>query len=149
MVFVPLIYATAIILAGLLPPIPLASNLPQIYLSDLGVAVYAIGYFLLEPVAGTLMLPFLLGCGYYARVLPTQFPSDVIAKYAGAGNVSAWIAQFAGHGFAEGRAPALLDNLFQVFSPTEYNGVMVIVTLFGAVVCLVGGFVFVWISSFS
>ena len=95
------------------------------------------------------MLPFLLGCGYYARVLPTQFPSDVIAKYAGAGNVSDWIAQFAGHGFAEGRAPALLDNLFQVFSPTEYNGVMVIVTLFGAVVCLVGGFVFVWISSFS
>jgi uncharacterized membrane protein YGL010W len=25
----------------------------------------------------------------------------------------AWIAQFIGHGFAEGRAPALLDNLLQ------------------------------------
>jgi len=115
MVFVPLIYATSIILAGLVPPIPLASNLPKIYLSDFGVAVYAIGYFLLEPIAGTLMLPFLLGCGYYARVLPTQFPSDVVAKYAATGNLASWIAQFMGHGLAEGRAPALLDNLFQVF----------------------------------
>jgi 2-hydroxy fatty acid dioxygenase len=121
MVFVPLIYATFIILTGLVPPIPIASNLPKLYLSDLGVAVYAIGYFLLEPVAGTLMLPFLLGCGYYARVLPTQFPSEVIAKYAGAGNVASWIAQFAGHGFAEGRAPALVDNLFQVLLSSWEN----------------------------
>lgn len=36
--------------------------------------------------------------------------------YAAAGNLSSWIAQFIGHGFAEGRAPALLDNLFQVIS---------------------------------
>jgi 2-hydroxy fatty acid dioxygenase len=62
------------------------------------------------------MLPFLLGCGYGARVLPTYFPRDVIMKYAGAGHVSSWIAQFIGHGFAEGRAPALLKNLFQVYS---------------------------------
>lgn len=26
-------------------------------------------------------------------------------------HVTSWVAQFAGHGFAEGRAPALLDNL--------------------------------------
>jgi 2-hydroxy fatty acid dioxygenase len=58
--------------------------------------------------------PFLFACGYYARVLPMQFPREVIVKYAAAGNISAWIAQFMGHGFAEGRAPALLDNLFQV-----------------------------------
>jgi 2-hydroxy fatty acid dioxygenase len=114
MVFVPLIYATAMILAGLLPPIPLASTIPPISLADVGVAVYAIGYILLEPVAGVLMLPFHLGVMYYAHTLPTQFPKDVIAKWAGALNVSAWIAQFMGHGFAEGRAPALLDNLFQV-----------------------------------
>jgi len=95
------------------------------------------------------MLPFHLGCGYYARVLPTQFPSDVIAKYAAAGNVSSWIAQFAGHGLAEGRAPALLDNLFQVLVPMGGLWVMRVVTLFGAVVCLVGGIICVWISSFS
>lgn len=30
---------------------------------------------------------------------------------AGAAHVVSWIAQFMGHGLAEGRAPALLDNL--------------------------------------
>jgi 2-hydroxy fatty acid dioxygenase len=60
------------------------------------------------------MLPFLLGCGYYARVLPTQFPREIIVTYAAGGNILSWVAQFMGHGLAEGRAPALLDNLFQV-----------------------------------
>jgi 2-hydroxy fatty acid dioxygenase len=114
MVFVPLIYATFIILTGLIPSIPISSNLPELRISDLGVAVYALGYFFLEPLAGTLMLPFLLGCGYYARTLPLEYPSNIVATYATAGNVASWIAQFAGHGLAEGRAPALLDNLFQV-----------------------------------
>ena len=30
-------------------------------------------------------------------------------------HVGSWIAQFVGHGKFEGRAPALLDNLFQAF----------------------------------
>ena len=30
-------------------------------------------------------------------------------------HVASWIAQFVGHGKYEGRAPALLDNLFQAF----------------------------------
>lgn len=64
------------------------------------------------------MLPFLLGCGYYARVLPVQLSRESIAKYAAVGNISSWIAQFMGHAFAERRAPALLDNLFQVDIPT-------------------------------
>lgn len=34
-------------------------------------------------------------------------------------NVVAWIAQFYGHGVHEGRAPALLDNLFHVRIPNE------------------------------
>jgi len=33
--------------------------------------------------------------------------------WAAGGFVTAWIAQFLGHGLFEGRAPALLDNLFQ------------------------------------
>lgn len=37
-----------------------------------------------------------------------------IANYWAVGiHVSSWIAQFVGHGLFEGRAPALLDNLFQ------------------------------------
>lgn len=33
--------------------------------------------------------------------------------WAVCGFVAAWIAQFLGHGLFEGRAPALLDNIFQ------------------------------------
>ena len=113
MVFVPAIYATALVLLGLLAPIPIASNVPVLHLSDLFAATYAIGYILLEPVAGTLILPFHIACAYYARYLPTQFPSDKIAIFAGILQVIAWVAQFLGHGLAEKRAPALLDNLFQ------------------------------------
>lgn len=142
MVFVPLIYATFIILTGLLPSIPISSNLPPLSLADLGVAVYAIGYILLEPVAGILMLPFHIAVIYYAHVLPTQFPKEVIAKYAGAANAMSWIAQFMGHGFAERRAPALLDNLFQVHLPQTP---LTVVTLLGSAICLVGDLICVWL----
>jgi uncharacterized membrane protein YGL010W len=117
MVFVPMIYITAMILVGLAPPIPLASNIPPLHVVDVGVAVYAIGYFLLEPVAGTLILPFHLATLYYAHVLPTQYPTDVIVKYALGLHLTSWVAQFLGHGLAEGRAPALFQNLFQVSTP--------------------------------
>jgi uncharacterized membrane protein YGL010W len=114
MIFVPLIYATAVLLVGLIAPIPISSNLPPLNLADLLVSVYAVGYILLEPLAGVLMLPFHLGVAYYAHTLPTMFERGDIAKCAGAANVASWIAQFMGHGLAEGRAPALFDNLFQV-----------------------------------
>jgi 2-hydroxy fatty acid dioxygenase len=117
MVFVPLIYATSMILLGLAPPIPISSNLPPLNLVDLAVSVYAVGYILLEPVAGVTMLPFHLGVAYYAHVLPTMFERGDIAKAAAAGNLASWVFQFIGHGFAEGRAPALFDNLFQVPHP--------------------------------
>jgi 2-hydroxy fatty acid dioxygenase len=117
MVFVPLIYATAIILVALLPPVPLVSPLPKLSVADVGVAVYAVGYILLEPVAGVLMLPFHIGVAYAAHVLPSEVPREEIVKWAGGLHVMAWIAQFMGHGLAEGRAPALLDNLFQVTLP--------------------------------
>ena len=35
--------------------------------------------------------------------------------WAIAAHVGSWLAQFVGHGKFEGRAPALLDNLFQAF----------------------------------
>ena len=35
--------------------------------------------------------------------------------WAAAAFVASWIAQFLGHGLFEGRAPALLDNIFQAF----------------------------------
>jgi len=121
MIFVPLIYATAVILLGLIPPIPIASNLPPLNVSDLIVCIYAIGYILLEPVAGLLILPFHLGVGYYSHKLPIMFERGDIAKVAAGANVASWIAQFMGHGLAEGRAPALFDNLFQVQTRDPQN----------------------------
>ena len=56
------------------------------------------------------------------------------AMLAGGVNVAAWIAQFYGHGVHEGRAPALLDNLFQVrtvpFRVGTAVGVHVVILLF-------------------
>jgi len=113
MVFVPLIYATAVILLGLTPSISLSSTLPPLNFADIIVAIYAIGYILLEPVAGLLILPFHLGVAYYAHTLPTIYDRGDIAKVAAGANIASWVAQFAGHGLAEGRAPALFENLFQ------------------------------------
>lgn len=45
-----------------------------------------------------------------ASAHPFGFSSLRIATY---GQLFGWISQFLGHGFAEGRAPALLDSLLQ------------------------------------
>jgi len=48
----------------------------------------------------------------YGKYLTSAY--GMTANYWAAGGfVTAWIAQFLGHGLFEGRAPALLDNLFQ------------------------------------
>jgi 2-hydroxy fatty acid dioxygenase len=138
MVFVPLIYISAVILIGLshIPLFPSISISP----ADIGVAVYVIGYiFLARGVV--LLLPFHFVVLYYAHVLPTPFPRDDIAKYAGGLQVLSWIAQFAGHGFAEGRVPALFCG--SLWSVSQ----LIVVIVFGAVVCLVGDFILVWIST--
>jgi uncharacterized membrane protein YGL010W len=147
MIFVPLIYTTAIILAGLTPPIPIASNIPSVSIADVAVFVYAVGYILLEPVAGILLLPFHLMVAYYAHVLPAEYPRDVIVKWAAGLHVTSWIAQFAGHGLAEGRAPALFANLFQVYIPLFHMLILVIIS--SAIVCMARGFIHSGLSAFS
>lgn len=47
-----------------------------------------------------------------AAVHPFHLSSLRIASYT---QLFGWLSQFAGHGFAEKRAPALLDNLLQAF----------------------------------
>ncbi|KAK4103186.1 DUF962-domain-containing protein [Parathielavia hyrcaniae] len=71
-------------------------------------------YLLLEPVAGGALAVLCLGAAAGTNYLRLQ---DVAGtnKIAIALNVVSWIAQFVGHGKFEGRAPALLDNLFQAF----------------------------------
>jgi len=70
--------------------------------------LYIAYYFALEPVAALLYLPqFTLSI---LTAIAFSYRSDGMTK-AGILNAVSWVAQFLGHGLAEGRAPALLDNL--------------------------------------
>ncbi len=69
---------------------------------------------LLEPVAGTAYAALLLASTAYGHYL-VEVHGMTANYWALAGFFGSWIAQFAGHGVFEGRAPALLDNLFQAF----------------------------------
>ena len=66
----------------------------------------------MEPVAGSILAPFLLGGTAYANHLTSTY--GMKANYIAIGvHIFSWLAQFVGHGIFEGRAPALLDNLVQ------------------------------------
>jgi uncharacterized membrane protein YGL010W len=66
----------------------------------------------MEPVAGTILAPLILGGTAYSNHLLETYGTPV-TKWAAALHIVAWLAQFVGHGKFEGRAPALLDNLVQ------------------------------------
>jgi len=66
----------------------------------------------MEPVAGAMLAPILVGSTAYANYLTSTYGATA-NSWAGAVNIACWIAQFIGHGKFEGRAPALLDNLVQ------------------------------------
>ncbi|KAL1704369.1 hypothetical protein EV121DRAFT_280438 [Schizophyllum commune] len=98
MIFVPTIMWTAFVMTSTLPTpsffpdfhykindyLALSSSWPTVY--AIVVAAY---YFTLDPVAA--------GLDHFHVALALH--------------VTSWLFQFAGHGLAEGRAPALLDNL--------------------------------------
>jgi hypothetical protein len=51
---------------------------------------------------------------YLANTAASTHPFGLSGlRIASYGQLFGWLSQFAGHGFAEGRAPALLDNLLQ------------------------------------
>lgn len=66
----------------------------------------------MEPVAGALLAPLLIGGTAYAYHLTSTYGMQ--ANYIAIGvHIVSWLVQFIGHGVFEGRAPALLDNLVQ------------------------------------
>lgn len=66
----------------------------------------------MEPVAGAMLAPLLLGGTAYANHLTSTH--GMKANYIAIGvHIFSWVVQFIGHGVYEGRAPALLDNLVQ------------------------------------
>ena len=86
-------------------------NLPA-NLGTVACLAYSTLYVLMEPVAGGMLAPLLLGGTAYANHLTSTY--GMKANYIAIGvHVASWIAQFVGHGIFEGRAPALLDNLVQ------------------------------------
>ena len=66
----------------------------------------------MEPVAGAMLAPLLLGGTAYANHLTSTYGMKAYNIAIGVHIVS-WVAQFIGHGVFAGRAPALLDNLVQ------------------------------------
>jgi uncharacterized membrane protein YGL010W len=69
-------------------------------------------YVLLEPVAGTALALICLAATALGNLLKADYPTATY-QAAIATHIVCWLLQFVGHGAFEGRAPALLDNLFQ------------------------------------
>ncbi|KAF2270572.1 DUF962-domain-containing protein [Lojkania enalia] len=115
-VCVPVILMTYLLLLTNTPSIPIPSwlsipNLP-LTIGTLGAFLYSMLYILMEPVAGALIAPLIIGGTAYSHYLTATYGATV-NYWAFGVNVVCWIAQFIGHGKFERRAPALLDNLVQ------------------------------------
>lgn len=95
------------------PDILQVANLPP-NLGTIAGLLYTFLYVLMEPVAGGLLAPFLIGGTAYMNHLSSTYGSTA-TNWSLAVQGVAWILQFVGHGVFEGRAPALLDNLVQAF----------------------------------
>ena len=107
----------------------LIPNLPP-NLGTIAAVSYASLYLLMEPVAGALLAPLLLGATAYGNHLTATYSST--ANYWALGiHITGWIAQFVGHGVFEGRAPALLDNLIQALFLAPFFVWMEILFFFG------------------
>ncbi|KAJ7499213.1 hypothetical protein FB451DRAFT_1204648 [Mycena latifolia] len=116
-IFVPILLWTFQVMAS---QIPVPAFVPAIHhsFSDhlvfelnypaLHAALYLAYYLALEPVAALLYAPQLI-----LSLLTATAYSHSAGHFTQAGILHAfsWIAQFLGHGVAEKRAPALLDNL--------------------------------------
>ena len=86
-------------------------NLP-LNLGTITAVLYTSLYVLMEPVAGAMLAPLLIGGTAFANHLTSTYGWDA-NFWAIVVHVASWLLQFVGHGVFEGRAPALLDNLVQ------------------------------------
>ncbi|KAF2201763.1 DUF962-domain-containing protein [Delitschia confertaspora ATCC 74209] len=113
---VPAILITFLALFTNSPSVSLPSwlsipNLP-LNVGTVTAVLYSTLYVLMEPVAGAMITPLIIGGTAYGNHLTSTYGAT--ANYwLGGINVVCWLAQFLGHGAYEGRAPALLDNLVQ------------------------------------
>ena len=128
-VFVPAILGSALLFATQVPlrvppaaaaalGLPAAAAAAVVSAADVAAPAYALYYVVLTARGG---LP-LVGLGAGAGVIALWRGASALVAARGfaavwrpalALHVASWLAQFYGHGVHEGRAPALLDNLFQ------------------------------------
>ncbi|RPD66665.1 DUF962-domain-containing protein [Lentinus tigrinus ALCF2SS1-7] len=117
MIFVPVLLWTGLVLGA---RVPTPSFFPEVHTvindylafdfnwSALWAIASLVYYYILEPTAALLYTP---------QMILTILTSAAFAHKSDSFNtallihVSSWVAQFAGHFLAEGRSPALLDNL--------------------------------------
>ncbi|KAK4189720.1 hypothetical protein QBC35DRAFT_126865 [Podospora australis] len=117
MVCVPFILFSAFAIASNYGPfftVPSWLQIPYLEpnVGTFAAIVWGALYLLLEPVAGGALALICLASAAGTNYLRIQDPANT-TKNAIALHVVCWILQFVGHGKFEGRAPALLDNLFQ------------------------------------
>lgn len=113
-------------------PLPSWLTIPNLPLNagTLAAILYSGFYILLEPVAGSILLPLIIGWTAYSNHLSVTHRSATITASI-AVEVVSWIAQFVGHGVYEGRAPALLDNLLQALVLAPFFVFMEVLFKFG------------------
>lgn len=134
-VCVPAILFTGLTLGTNTPrliPLPSYLTIPNLPLNGGTIVafIYCFLYILLEPVAGTLLVPIILGTTAYANHLITTAP--VITNQAAVAIfIVSWLLQFFGHGVFEKRAPALIDNLVQALFLAPFFVWMKILFRFG------------------
>ena len=84
----------------------------------------------MEPLAGALLAPFLLGGTAFSNYLTSTY-GRTANYWALTIHIFSWMAQFVGHGLFEGRAPALLDNLIQAIFLAPFFVWMEVLFFFG------------------
>lgn len=117
MICVPLILFSAFEIASNYGPFfafPSSLQIPYLEpnLGSFAALLWGSLYVLLEPVAGTALALICLAAAAGTNYLRLESSAPVTQTAIGL-HVVCWLAQFVGHGKYEGRAPALLDNLFQ------------------------------------
>ena len=113
-------------------PLPASLRIPYLpaNLGTVAATIYILLYVLMEPVAGTLFAPLILGGTAISNWLTSTYGQS--ANYWALGiHICSWIAQFIGHGIFEQRAPALMDNLIQALLLAPFFVWMEILFSFG------------------
>ncbi|TGZ82028.1 DUF962-domain-containing protein [Ascodesmis nigricans] len=107
-IFVPILMFGLFLLSS---SFALASN-PYLNLSTLASLLYSSLYIAMEPVAGSIITPYIILQSLLGTYLHLQYGNDAV-YWVGVSQIVAWGIQFVGHGVFEKKAPALLDNIVQ------------------------------------